>query len=246
MKKENKFEIEIVPKQCNKNKKSNNIQPIKEIVKLQYDTISLIQDEKITKDNFDTIEKLSLSTEDVIRNCMTDSEYSGNRDENFVNLTFLCHKLLLRIETYKIEEKIRELDKKSNEIDKKSKQLEKKQENLEEQSNNLIYNILSFIVSFSIVSAAVEAIANIKGTLNIILFMTFCVFLVITTLIGMNNFSKSNKKEKGLNNNYFLWKLLFFIIIILGIICGVKYIKNNPEQYKNLINLKIEYNNSNS
>ena len=231
MQKKNNFEFE--PSSISKQTSSKtNIESLKKAVKTQYDTIELFQDDEITKENVEKLERIILSTEDIIENCMTDTDYYGNRDQYFINLIFICHKLSLRIETYKLENKVEQLDKKSTE-------LLNKQSKLENQSNNLIYNILSFIVSFSIVSAAVEGIKEIKDTVNIILFMTFCVFIVITTLIGLNNFYKNNEDKKRLNDNYFLWKILLTIIILLGMVNGVKYIKDNPEQFKDLVNITI-------
>lgn len=211
----------------NGKQKNNNIDQLRNSIKSQYDELLSFQDIELTKENIRNIEKLILATEDLINNCMNDEIYSGNRDQYFVNLIFICHKLSLRIETYKLEEKIKDLDTKNTLISENQERLQKMQEKSEEQSNNLVYNILGFIASFSIVSAAVTAISNIQGTLNIVLFMTFCVFILFTTLIGLNNFYKNNSNKKWLGDNYFLWRLLLFIIIVLVVFIGIKYLKNN-------------------
>ena len=207
--------------------KDNNVEEFKESIKSQYNEIISYQDVEITKENKKDLENLIFATEDLISNCMDDEIYCGNRDQYFVNLIYVCHKLSLRIETYKLEEKIQTLVNRSHEIAQSQQKLEDKQTKAEEQSNNLIYNILGFIASFSVVSAAVTGIANIQGTVNIILFMTFCAFILITTLIGLNNFYKNNreKNKNPLKNNYFLWWMLLILLI-----SGVQYIKNNKEE----------------
>lgn len=211
-------------------KTTNNVEEFRESIKAQYNELISFQDIDITKENKEKLERLILATEDLIDNCMNDDLYSGNRDQYFVNLIFICHRLSLRIETYKLEEKISNLEDKSDNINKSQEMLEEKQEKAEEQSNNLIYNILGFIASFSIVSAAVVGISNIKGTDNIILFMTFCAFILLTTLIGLNNFYKNKTRGKNpLKSNYFLWWALLIIIIVIGLYDAIQYIKENKD-----------------
>ena len=111
----------------------------------------------------------------------------------------------------------------------------------EEKSNNLVYNLLGFLASFSIVSAAVGAIENVNGTLNIMIVIAFAVFLLLTTLIGLHNFYKSdNKRESKLQDNYFLWKATGIIIVILMILSGINYIKNNKQKIFDYLDKKIE------
>lgn len=234
MEQNKKFEIKIpdihqsAPNKSQKNK-NNNIEEYKKSIKSQYDELMSFQDMEITKENKDNLEKLIFATEDLLNNCMNDQLYSGNRDQYFVNLIFICHKLSLRIETYKIEEKIKRLDNKNTIINKNQERLEKKQIKSEEQSNNLVYNILGFIASFSIVSASVAAIDKMNTIENIMLFMAFTAFILLTTLIGLNNFYKCNYSNKkiSLKNNKFLWLMMFFIIIILLGYKGITYIKYN-------------------
>lgn len=207
---------------------TSNVIDLREAIKAQYNELISFQDIEITKENKEKLERLILATEDLIENCMNDKLYSGNRDQYFVNLIFICHKLSLRTETYKIEEKINKLEDKSKNINKSQETLAKKQEMAEEQSNNLIYNILGFIASFSIVSASVVGISNIKGTDNIMLFMTFCAFILLTTLIGLNNFYKNrNNKKNPLKSNYFLWWALLIVIIMIVLYSAIQYVKEN-------------------
>lgn len=117
----------------------------------------------------------------------------------------------------------------------------KKQNNAEERNNNLVYNLLGFLASFSVVSAAVAAIENVEGTLNIMLVIAFAVFLLLTTLIGLHNFYKNdNKRESKLQDNYFLWKATGIIIAILMVLSGMNCIKNNKDKIFNYLDGKIE------
>lgn len=244
---ENKsFKIEIPEffQESNKKNKNNNnnaVGEFKKSIKLQYDELMSYQDLEITNENKKSLESLILATEDLINNCMADNKYSGNRDQYFVNLIFICHKLSLRIETYKIEEKIKELDNKNQSINRNQQKLEKKQIRAEEKSNNLVYNLLGFLTSFSIVSAVVGTIKDINGIVNIMLFMAFTVLILLTTLIALHNFYKNdNKRENKLQDNYFLWKVVLGVIIVLFIILSIKTMKDNRENIFNYIDNKIE------
>ena len=237
MAKNKQFEINVpeLPKNTSKNKsikeKDNNVDDLKKSIKSQYDELTEFQDTEITEENEKDLERLIFATEDLINNCMNDEVYSGNRDQYFVNLIFICHKISLRIETYKLEEKINKLEEKNTIINENQKNIEEKQAKSEEQANNLVYNILGFIASFSIVSAAVTAIDKMKNIEDIMLFMAFIAFILITTLIGLNNFYKGkNETNKKLQNNYFLWKMLIFVIVSLLLYKGLIYIKDNQNE----------------
>ena len=214
-------------------KKSSNvtnekrIKELREEVRLQYEEINKIQYTEIDDNNKQSIEDLILATEDLINNCMKDSNYAGNRDANFLNAIFICNKLSLKLETYKLTNKIEELNSKNIELEKKQKIISEQLEQTEEKSNNLVFNILGFIASFSIVSAAVTAIVNITETINIVLFMTFCAFILVTTLIALNNFYRNKPSKKLLNNNYFLWLVLLLAIIGILVVNYIKYRRNN-------------------
>lgn len=207
-----------------KRAKKERIKYLKNNIKTQYEELYKSQEDGITENNQKIVENIILETKDLIDNCIKDSNYNGNRDENFVNLTYLYHKIDLRLETYKLESKIAN-------IEKESIKAQKEQTELKKNSENLVYNILGFIASFSIVSAAVSAIQNINGMLNVVLFMAFSAFILLTTLIGLHNFYKSNNdNKKKLQNNYFLWKMMFGVIIIILIYKGIIYIRDNQQE----------------
>ena len=247
MEKNKTFIIEVpalpnqTPNKPKNEKQKNNIDEFKKSIKSQYDELISFQDVGINNENKENLERLILATEDLISNCMNDSIYSGNRDQYFVNLIFICHKLSLKMETFKIEEKIKSLDNKSNVINKKQLRLEKKQEKSEEQSNNLVYNILGFIASFSVVSAAVSAIDKMNSLLDVILFMVFTSFILLTTLIALNNFYKSTNTNKkiSLQNNKFLWVMLVFVIILLLGYKGLQWISSNKNEIFESIGIGI-------
>lgn len=233
----NKFELTIPQENIaveNKTSKRNRVDTLRNSIKMQYNEIYKSQDLEITKQNQKKIEDLVFATQDLIDNCIKDTYYSGNRDETFVNLIYICHKLDLKLETYKLTEKMQELES-------KSKELMTRQNDAEEKNNNLVYNLLGFLASFSIVSAAVAAIEKVNGTLNIMIVIAFAVFLLLTTLIGLHNFYKSdNKRESKLQDNYFLWKATGIIIVILMILSGINCIKNNKDKIFNYLDKKIE------
>lgn len=237
-KKEIKFELAIpqnkdISDNLN-NAKRERIKLLKNNIKEQYEEVYENQEVEISESNKKIIEDLILATKDLIDNCIKDSQYSGNKDENFINLTYLCHKLDLKLETYKTTEKL-------NELDSKSKEIIKRQNEAEERNNNLVYNLLGFLTAFSIVSAVVGVVADIEGTINIMIFMAFTILLLLTTLIGLHNFyENNNKRENKLQDNYFLWKIVAVIIVFLVIISGIKALKNNKENIFNYIDNKIE------
>lgn len=249
MKKANNFPIEVTQKvknnkeknTQNQNKQKQRIDYFKDIVKMQYDEIIKSQDVDITEGNKKEIEDLIFATQDLIDNCIRDSCFSGNRDERFVNLIYICHKLELKLETYKLESKINELKFKSVELEIFQDNLNERQNKTEEQNNNLVYNLLGFLTAFSIVSASVEAISNIKGIINVMLFMAFTILLLLTALIALHNFYKNNnKRETRLQDKYFLWKIVAVIIVFLIIISGVMTLKDNKEKIFNYVDNKIE------
>lgn len=244
-KKLHKFEI-IIPQNETINEnleeaKENRIKQLKTNVKQQYDEMYKNQEVEITEENKKTIEDLILATKDLIDNCIEDSQYSGNRDEKFVNLTYLYQKLSLKLESYKLEEKIKETNEKIAQMTLVQENMNDKQNKMEEQSNNLVYNLLGFLTAFSIVSAVVGVIANIEGIVNIMLFMAFTILILLTTLIGLHNFYENNNERKTkLQDNYFLWKVTGMIIIFLILISGFKYVNDNKENVFNYLDNKIE------
>lgn len=175
--------------------------------------------------------------------------------KNFNRLQFEYTTLYLKIQKYEIEQEIKILNELSNKISEDTITLEKKLKNLklnqkkieekhekaEERNNNLIYNLLGFLTAFSIVSAVVGVVTEIDGVINIMLFMTFTILILLTTLIGLHNFyENSNKRETKLQDNYFLWKLLLVISIIMAISLGIQYASENKENIIQYIDRKIE------
>lgn len=209
---------------------------------------SYLIDESIAKELKEELDKASSMIEDV--------HTMGNTNiKNFNRLQFEYNSLNLALQKYEIENEIEILSKISSKINKdliileeKQKDLQEKQNQLEiqynkseEKSNNLVYNLLGFLASFSIVSAAVAAIEKVNGTLNIMIVIAFAVFLLLTTLIGLHNFYKGdNKRESKLQDNYFLWKATGIIIVILMILSGINCIKNNKDKIFNYLDKKIE------
>ena len=244
-KKQNSFKL-VIPQNKDIDKNLNNakterIKFLKDNIKKQYEELCGSQEVQITEENKEIIEDTILATKDLIDNCIKDNYYNGNRDENFINLTYVCHKLDLKLETYKLELKIEEIKQKNINMNNIQKEIKERQEKMEEQSNNLVYNLLGFLASFSIVSAAVSAISEIKSTLNVMIFMAFTILILLTTLIALNNFyKKDNKREIKLQDNYFLWKATAVVIILLVIISGVICLRENKEKIFNYIDEKIE------
>ena len=209
---------------------------------------SYLIDESIAKELKEELDKASSMIEDV--------HTMGNTNiKNFHRLQFEYNFLNLALQKYEIENEIEILSKISSKINKdliileeKQKDLQEKQNQLEiqynkseEKNNNLVYNLLGFLASFSIVSAAVAAIEKVNGTLNIMIIIAFAVFLLLTTLIGLHNFYKNdNKRESKLQDNYFLWKATGIIIVILMILSGINCIKNNKDKIFNYLDKKIE------
>lgn len=158
------------------------------------------------------------------------NDFSYKRNKDFTILIYEFQRLLLRLETYKLYQTIKDIESKNEELKIKQQNLEKEHQKSKEESNNLVYTILGFIASFSIVSAAVSAIQKINKIEDVVLFMTFCVLLLITTLIGLNNFYKNNSNnKKKLQDNYFLWKVLAVLIVGILLYKGIIYIKQNQD-----------------
>ena len=243
-KKEIKFELAIPQNKDIKdnldNAKNERIKLLKTNIKEQYEEVYKNQEVEITESNKQIIEDLILATKDLIDNCIKDSHYSGNRDENFVNLTYLCHKLDLKLETYKLEGKIKEIEQKSIKLDNIQNDIKIRQDKMEEQSNNLIYNLLGFLTAFSIVSSVIGVISKINGIINIMLFMSFTMLLLLTTLIALHNFYGNNKSKNILQNNYFLWIIVAIIIIVLIIVSIITTSINNKGRIYNYFDQKTE------
>ena len=65
--------------------------------------------------------------------------------------------------------------------------------------------------------------------------------MLLTTLIGLHNFyENNNKRENKLQDNYFLWKVVAAIMVLLVIISAIKTLKENKENIFNYMDNKIE------
>lgn len=192
-------------------KKNSEILEINANIRQILNEISNIQSKEISEKAKDVLVRADM----IILECHATKEFDTNKNGTFNRLLYEYQKLSLKYETFNVEKEIAE-------VNKTLKDVETKQEEYEKQSNNLVYTILSFIASFSIISASVTAISGIEGTLNQMLFIVFIAFILVTTLIALDNFYKSRRKtDNKLQDNYFLWKLLGVVMIVLFIICGV-------------------------
>ena len=156
----------------------------------------------------------------LIVECHNSKTFRVNKNENFSRLIYEYQRLNLKYEAYKFTKQLDFVAKEHCEI-------KKQQDTLKDENNNLVYNILGFIASFSVVSAAVSAINKMETISSVMVFMAFIAFILLTTLIALNNFYRNNYPKNKLQNNYFLWKMLIFVIILLIGYSGIQYIQNN-------------------
>lgn len=90
-------------------------------------------------------------------------------------------------------------------------------------------------------SGVVGVVAEIKGIVQVMIFMAFTIFILLTTLIGLHNFyENNNKRETKLQDNYFLWKATLIVLIALVIVLTIKGIHNNKENILNYLDSKTE------
>lgn len=225
-------------------KKVGTVTVIRKLVKAikeQLKELDEIEHIEITDENYEQIAGILIATDSLINDCYSANEFTCNKNDNFLKLTYLYQRICISLETQKLQKIIKQVETKSNELKEKQNLLEEKYNNYKAESNNLVYNLLGFLTSFSIVSASVEAIKNINETINIMLFISFMILILLTTLIGLHNFYKNdNKRESKLQDNYFLWKIMLIVVIILSIVSGIKTLINNKENIFNYIDRKIE------
>lgn len=204
------------------------IRKLVKAIKEQLKELDEIQHVEINSENYTQIDGVLIATNSLINDCYSSNEFTCNKNDSFFKLTYLYQRMSVRLETYKLQEVIKQVELKSDELKEKQSALEEVYKKSEEQSNNLVYNILGFIASFSIVSAAVTAIDAMKSISGILLFMAFTAFILLTTLIGLHNFYKGNNEKKGkLQDNYFLWKMMIVVIVLLIGYRGIEYFKEN-------------------
>lgn len=220
-----------IPKTDEEQKTSNNVSIIKNLIRViekQIAELSKYQTIEITQENKEEIEQLLTSSDLLIKDCHNSADFKCNRNDKFSMLTYEYQRLSLKYETYQIKDLINDMEKKEEDLNSKQNELDKKYNKSKQESNNLIYNILGFIASYSIVSAAVVTFEKVDSIEDIIIFMTFIAFILITTLIGLNNFYKNNdENNQGLRNNYFLWKALIIVLVGMILYKSVIYIKRN-------------------
>lgn len=199
-------------------KKNSEILEINANIRQILKEISNIQSKEISEKAKDVLVRADM----IILECHATKEFDTNKNGTFNRLLYEYQKLSLKYETFNVEKEIAK-------VNKTLKDVETKQEEYEKQSNNLVYTILSFIASFSIISASVTAISGIEGALNQMLFIVFIAFILVTTLIALDNFYKNRRKtDNKLQDNYFLWKLLGVVMIVLFIICGINAYEGKP------------------
>lgn len=224
------------------NKKKQVITTLKNSIKEQL--IELGKFDVINEIVQEEVEQVLLSASSIIDGCCTSDEFKCNRSEEFAILTYKYHTIYLKYETWKTNQKI-------NEAMEKQKNIEDTQKKMEKQNNNIVYNILAFIASFSVVSASVTAFEKVSSVEDVLLFMAFTAFIIITTLIALDNFYRSNnEKRKILKNNYFLWGAVGVVIVILLGYKSVDYIKENQNEIfenigRGIESIRIEYENKN-
>lgn len=200
--------------------KSESIEELNNNIIALLDEILRVQSQIINEEVSEILEKVDL----LITECHTDKRFKTIKSEKYNRLVYEYQSLKLKYESYKINEQIKK-------VENNYKEIRGKQEQIKNETNNLVYNILGFIASFSIVSAAVAAITQVNGIANILLFMAFSILLLLTTLIGLHNFYKNNNSDKKwLQNNYFLWKMMVIVIVLLVGYKGIIFIKENKQE----------------
>ena len=207
------------------------IRKLVKAIKEQLKELEEIEKIEINIKNYEKVDGILIATDSLINDCYSTNEFTCNKNDNFLKLIYLYQRISIRLEIYKLQEVINQVELKNNELKEKQIILEETYKKSEEQSNNLVYNILGFIASFSVVSAAVVAIENINSMSGIMIFMAFTAFILLTTLIGLHNFYKRNSGRKGkLQDNYFLWKMMIVVIILLIGYRGIEYFKENRNE----------------
>ena len=218
-------------------KENSSVLDLDKTIKDQIEQIAIVQNKGIKNVDCNQVENLLAMIDSLIVECNATQNFHFNRNENIIELLYRYQRLSLEYETYKIEQKM-------DKVEEDSKKLEQRQEKFAKESHNLVYTILSFIASFSIVSAAVSAIGKIDDVKYICLFILFILFIILTTLIGLDNFYREEKNKKNLlKNNYFLWKMLLIMIVIFVIVIFIGDIwnKNKNEILTNIENKVTEY-----
>lgn len=242
----------------NDNEQKINIDIIANI-REEVDKLSEFKSQLIDQDNLEEIKDELIKASSIIEEIHS-MEYTNVK--HFSKLQFVYNSLNLAIQKYEIEqememlsqvsrqinrditiveEKMKDIQKKQKELDDKSVKLEQQTKKAEERNNNLIYNLLGFLTAFSIVSGVVGVVTEIKGVIQVMIFMAFTILILLTTLIGLHNFyENNNNKETKLQDNYFLWKVTLVVLSGLVVVLVAKGIYNNKEDITRYFDSKIE------
>lgn len=213
---------------------SSEITDANQNINEQLKKIIKCQSEKITPENEGKIKEILNMSESIITDCHTLPEFKQSKNKNFGRLVYEWQRLSARYSEYKTETSMDKFIHKLYDFDQKVN-------SVQTETGNLVYNILGFIASFSVVSAAVTAIDKMNSIVDVALFMCFTVFLLLITLIGLNNFYKNNNGSKRkLQDNYFLLKIVTLVLVVLFICKGIKYIDTNKELIFQNIGMGIE------
>lgn len=216
-----------------------SIPQLNENIKNQISNLVKYHDINISIDNETEVKSDLNMAKSLIDDCYTLKEFKINRNGNFNRLAYEYQLLSAQLQNYRNEKLLEGV---SFRLDEVSNQ----QDEIVHQTGNLVYNILGFIASFSVVAASVGAVDKLKNLSDVMLFMAFTAFILITTLIALNNFYKkpfvlrSNLRNRPdlqlrqilnsksvLQNNYFLWKMLIFVIIMVFLYKFTIYVKEN-------------------
>lgn len=170
----------------------------------------------IEKFSSEEIEKLLAMTDSLLTDWDVSQSFTFSRNENILKLIYMHQKLSLKYESYRVEKNLKEI---------KNKQMKIAQDNekIMQESHGLVYTILGFIVSFSLISASVETIKGIKSVEYVCIFIIFMLMLEVVALIALNNFYRNKGQDcRWLQSNHFILAVLFIILLIFLVIVFVK------------------------
>lgn len=178
---------------------------------------------KINNSNKEQINELLITCDVLINECHESQTFKTNRSSSIIKLIYEYARLSLKYETYILKEQL-------DEMRESYSTLNIEQGELKETTSNLTYNILGFIASFSIVSASVSMFDRISTLTDALLFMAITAWILLTILIALNNFYKGNIKNKNkLQDNYFLWKAICIVIVLLVGYKAIFVIRDNQD-----------------
>ena len=161
----------------------------------------------IEKFSSEEVENTLDMTDSLLTDCDVSQSFNFNRNENIMKLIYKYQKLSLKYESYKAEKNLKQIEKKQGKIAQDN-------EKIMQESHNLVYTILGFILSFSLISASVEAIKEIKSIEYICIFIIFMLILEVLVLLVLNNFHQNRGQDcRWLQSNHFILAVLFVILL---------------------------------